>query len=231
MAEFVRIPVALVESVYEIPETVSYDEAAYAETLACTLQAIDLADVRATDCVVIIGCGGVGLTFVQLATARQASRVIVADRKDDALEQATALGAWRTVNVARESLAEVVAAETGGYGADVVVEAVGASETYEQALTLLRCGGRVVGFGGAHPGSEFRCDPNLIHYRSLKLFGAYRYAPDHYLRALGMIRAREVDLRPVLTHHVPFSRLTRDAVSIHSEPACRALIIDINEDT
>jgi len=226
MAEFVCVPATLVGGIFELPSEIAYEEAAYTETLACILQGMDLSNIALSDCVVIVGDGGVGLTFVQLARLRGATKIIVAGKHDDSLQQALVLGSYRTVNVKRESLRDVVMQETQGYGADVVIEAVGSGETYEQSLTLLRCGGTAVGFGGTPPGTTFAGDPNLIHYRSLKIYGSYRYIPDHFRRALDLIATKQIDLRPIITHYVPFSKLTTDAVDIYQQPNCRALVID-----
>ncbi len=230
MAEFVCIPAALVPGIYELPPSIPYEYGAYTETLACALQGLDLANVKLSDCVVIVGDGGVGLTFLQLVQFRGASHVIFAGKHDDALQEALHLGAQRVVNITQESLMEVVMAETQGYGADVVIEAVGSSQTYEQALTLLRCGGTAVGFGGMPPGTVFQGDPNLIHYRSLKLIGSYRYSPEHFRQAISLICMGKIDLKPIVTHHITFDKLTMHAVDIHQKPDCRGLVIDIHHE-
>jgi L-iditol 2-dehydrogenase len=226
MAEYVSVPATLVGGIFELPSEIAYEEGAYAETLACILQAMDLSNIGLSDSVVIVGDGGVGLTFVQLARLQGATKIIVAGKHDDSLEQALALGASCTVNIKHESLKDLVMQQTQGYGADVVIEAVGSGETYEQSITLLRCGGTAVGFGGTPPGTKFLGDPNLIHYRSLKIYGSYRYNPQHFLRALDLICTKQIDLHPIITHYVPFSKLTTDALDIYQQPNCRSLVID-----
>ncbi|WP_424095206.1 zinc-dependent alcohol dehydrogenase [Moorena producens] len=229
MAEFVCVPASLASGIVELPSSIPYEFAAFTETLACILQGIDLSNIGLSDCVVVIGDGGVGLSFLQVARLRGATKIILAGKHDDSLEQASALGADLTVNVTRESLKDIVMAKTQGYGADVVIEAVGSGETYEEALTLLRCGGTAVGFGGTPPGTEFRGNPNLIHYRSLKIYGSYRYTPEHFRQAIDLICTKKINLEPIITNTVPFSKLTTEAVDIHNQPDCRALVIDFAE--
>ncbi|MEC4985225.1 MAG: zinc-binding dehydrogenase [Oscillatoria sp. PMC 1076.18] len=226
MAEYVYIPPALVHGIFELPPAIPYEFAAFTETLACILQGMDLSNIKLSDSVVIIGDGGVGLAFTQLVQLRGATKIIVAGKHDESLAQAANLGATRTVNITKESLEEVVKAETAGYGADVVIEAVGSVETYAESLTLLRCGGTAVGFGGTPPGNTFSADPNLIHYRSLKLYGSYRYAPNHFRQALDLICSQAIDLKPIVTHEVDFANLTTDGVDIHNQENCRALAIN-----
>ena len=231
MAEYVLVPAPLVDRIFELPPDITYAEGAYTETLACILQAMDLSnignsDIGNSDIVVILGDGGVGLTFVQLARLQGATKVIIAGKHDDALQQALALGSFRAVNIQHESLEAVVNQETQGYGADVIIEAVGNRQTYEQSMSLLRCGGTAVEFGGTPPGTKFTGDPNLIHYRSLKIHGSYRYKPEHFRRALELICTKQIDLSPIITHQVLSSNLTTDAVDIHQRSDCRALVID-----
>ena len=226
MAEFVCVPAPLIEGLFEIPPHVSMEAAAYTETLACILRGLELASINVSDTVVIMGSGGVGLSFVQLARLRAASKIIVSGRTQS-LETAVAFGATRVVHVNEESLEAVVNQETSGHGADVVIEAVGSAETYAQSLRLLRCGGTMVAFGGTPPGTLFDGDPNIIHYRSLKIYGSYRYTPDHFRRAFNLICTGQIDLRPIITHSVPFSDLTTHAVDLYRQADCRALVIDM----
>lgn len=226
MAEFVCVPSSLVHNIFELPPSIPYEFGAYTETLACILQGMDLSNITFSDCVIIIGDGGVGLTFAQLARLRGATKIIVAGKHDDSLQQALALGTYRTVNVMKKSLYEVVMAETGNYGADVVIEAVGSAQTYEESLQLLRSGGTAVGFGGTPPGTKFQGDPNVIHYRSLKIYGSYRYTPHHFRQAIELICNKGIDLSSIITHKIHFSNLTKEGVDIHNQPNCRALVID-----
>jgi L-iditol 2-dehydrogenase len=227
LAEYVCLSSELVPGIFELPANVGYAEGAYTETLACVIQGILKSETTVGDRVVILGCGGVGLTFVQLAKLRGATKIIVADLFDASLESAHALGATRTVNVERETLADVVREETAGYGADVVIEAVGSGPTYQQAFELLRRGGTMVGFGGSPPGTTFTADPNLIHYRSVNARGSYHYAPDLFRRALDLIASGQIDLDPIITHHLPLARVTSDSVDLYQTPDCKTLVIDI----
>jgi len=226
MAEYVLIPADLVDGIYELSPTVPDAFAAFAETLACVLQGIELAQISISDSIVILGDGGVGLSFVQLAKLQGAKKIIIAGKHEDSLEQAKILGATNTVNITKESLEKTVMEETQGYGADVVFEAVGSEKTYQDAISLLRCGGSAIGFGGTSVGTQFKIEPNLIHYRSLKIYGSYRYFPHHFRKAIELIDSGLFKMEPIVTHFIPFSKLTTDAVNIYQQPNCRALVID-----
>lgn len=228
MAEFVRVPAPLVAGIYPLAADVPYAHAAFTETLACVLQGLEVAEIRPADTVVILGAGGVGLCFLQLARLRGANRLLMAIRRERDLDVLFHLGADRVVAGSAEALEQAVAEETEGNGADVVIEAAGTVEAYAQALQLLRCGGTAVGFGGLPPRTQLLLDPNLLHYRSLRLIGSYRYRSHHFRQAMELISTRRIELDPVVTDTVRFDRLTTDAVALQQAPDCRALVVDID---
>ena len=129
-AEYVRVPAKIVrQNVHQIPDHVSFKQAALLEPLACVIHGNDLADIRLSDNVVIVGAGPIGLLHLQLAKHRGAGKVIVTDVSDVRLERARKLGAENTVNAEKENQVQKVMELTGGLGADVAIEAVGLPET------------------------------------------------------------------------------------------------------
>jgi threonine dehydrogenase-like Zn-dependent dehydrogenase len=108
-------------------------DVALAEPLACSVNAVDLADVALGDDVCVVGAGFMGLLITQLVALRGPRHVVVADVREEALARAAALGATQVVNVSATSLPDEVQAVTDGRGADVSIEATGA----QQALSVL----------------------------------------------------------------------------------------------
>ena len=108
---------------------------ALAEPLACAANAVEKADVRLGDDVVIVGAGFMGDLVHQLVALRGARQIIVADTRADALVRASGLGASRTVDVTAESLPDVVGELTGGKGADVTFECTGSQGDSRRSVT------------------------------------------------------------------------------------------------
>jgi propanol-preferring alcohol dehydrogenase len=106
---------------------------------------IDRARVAPGEWVAVFGAGGVGLSAVQIAAALGA-RVVAVTRSEDKLALARAEGAAETVNATRENVPELIKEITGG-GADLAVEALGASATLLPAMVSLRRGGRCLQLG------------------------------------------------------------------------------------
>ncbi|GHI15631.1 oxidoreductase [Streptomyces lavendulae subsp. lavendulae] len=113
--------------------------------------ALNTGNVGRGDSVAVIGCGGVGNAAVAGARLAGASRIIAVDLDDRKLQWARGLGATHTVNGRTEDVVKAVQALTGGNGADVVIDAVGRPETYQQAFYARDLAGTVVLVGVPTP--------------------------------------------------------------------------------
>lgn len=113
--------------------------------------ALNTGNVGRGDSVAVIGCGGVGNAAVAGARLAGASKIIAVDLDDRKLEWARGLGATHTVNGRTEDVVKAVQALTGGNGADVVIDAVGRPETYQQAFYARDLAGTVVLVGVPTP--------------------------------------------------------------------------------
>src|SRR6476469_685349 len=126
--------------------------------------AINTGGVGRGDSVAVIGCGGVGCAAIAGANLAGASTVIAVDIDDRKLETAKELGATHTVNSKTGDAVEAIRSLTGGNGADVVIEAVGRPETYEQAFYARDLAGTIVLVGVPTP--DMRLDLPLIDFFS-----------------------------------------------------------------
>ncbi|MCW2897960.1 MAG: alcohol dehydrogenase [Streptosporangiaceae bacterium] len=122
--------------------------------------AINTGGVTRGDSVAVIGCGGVGNAAIAGARLAGASKIIAVDLDDRKLEGATRFGATDTVNSAEDDPVAAIRKLTGGNGADVVIEAVGRPETYEQAFYARDLAGTVVLVGVPTP--DMRIDLPLL---------------------------------------------------------------------
>jgi S-(hydroxymethyl)mycothiol dehydrogenase len=113
--------------------------------------AINTGNITRGDTVAVIGAGGVGCAAIAGARLAGASTIIAVDIDDRKLEWATGLGATHTVNSKNRDAVEAIQALTGGFGADVVIEAVGRPETYKQAFYARDLAGTVVLVGVPTP--------------------------------------------------------------------------------
>lgn len=202
-SEFIRVParMALV-NMQEIPGHVTYEEGAMTEPLACVLHGIEEAQVTLGDTVVIIGAGPIGMLHLLTVKAIGAEKTIIIDLVEERLDFAEKLGADEIVNAAEMDVVETVKKLTNGYGADVVIEAIGLQSTWEQAFKLVRKGGTVLEFGGCLPGTKIKLDAELLHYGEVTVLGTFHTTPLHFERALNLIASRKIDVRPLVTRRM-----------------------------
>src|SRR5262249_51518478 len=148
-AEFIRIPQRIVQkNLYQIPEHITYQDAALIEPLACVIRGLEECDMRGVRTLAVIGLGPIGLMFVRLAKVYGA-KVIAIGRRVPQLDRAARMGASELLCTADPiDHAEAVRNLTGGRGVDAAIEAVGTPETWQLAARMVRRGGVVNFFGG-----------------------------------------------------------------------------------
>ena len=113
--------------------------------------AINTGNVQRDDTVAVIGCGGVGNAAIAGARLVGARRIVAVDIDDKKLEWAKDFGATHTVNSSTQDAVEAIQAATDGFGADVVIDAVGRPETWKQAFYGRDLAGTVVLVGVPNP--------------------------------------------------------------------------------
>ena len=207
-AEYIKVPARMVlVNMQEIPPHVSYEEASITEPLACVLHGAEEAGVKLGDTVTIIGAGPIGLLHLLTAKKKGAGKIISVDLVEERLNFAKKLGADEAINAGKGNVAEKVRRLTSGYGADVVIEAIGLPVTWEQALKLVRKGGTVLEFGGCPPGTEIKVDTELLHYGEVAVRGAFHATPLHFKKALNLIASRTIDVRPLVTRKMTLEEI------------------------
>ena len=113
--------------------------------------AINTGGVTRGKSVAVIGCGGVGAAAIAGSRLAGAAKIIGVDIDDRKLEKATAVGATHTINSRGTDPVEAIQELTGGFGADVVIDAVGRPETWKQAFYARDLAGTVVLVGVPTP--------------------------------------------------------------------------------
>jgi S-(hydroxymethyl)mycothiol dehydrogenase len=113
--------------------------------------ALNTGGVKRGDSVAVIGCGGVGVAAIAGAALAGATTIIAVDIDAKKLQRAKDLGATHTVDSSAGDPVEEIRALTGGFGADVVIDAVGRPETYKQAFYARDLAGTVVLVGVPTP--------------------------------------------------------------------------------
>lgn len=226
-AEYVKIPEPIVrQNLLEVPEGVSFREAALVEPLACALHGIEESSIKPDDTVVINGAGPMGILLTQLAKLKGA-RVIVTDREEDRLSVARKCRADKTINVSKVSdpVKAVRELTRDGRGVDVAVEAVGIPEVWETTIAMARKGATVVLFGGCAPGTSIKMDTKVFHYGELTLKGVFHHTPAYVKKALDLIAGRAINTAALITEELSLSQLPRALEMIVNHQGMKTAII------
>lgn len=214
LAEYMAIPSEAVArgTIQEIPVGVDPAHATIVEPLSSCVNAQEKGNVGLGDTVVIIGAGPIGTLHVELARARGAKTIIVADIDHNRLEMMKIYNPDYIINSSDEDLVEKVRSLTSGYGADVVITANPVPETQVQAVEMAKKGGRVLLFGGLP--ADKSCpgiDMNLVHYHALQLIGTTIFAPGHNRMAMNLVASGKVSAEKFISHIMPLSEFVAGA--------------------
>lgn len=207
-AEFIKIPESIVrQNLLILPDNVSFHEAALVEPLACVLRAVEKTGIEEGDTVVVIGMGPIGLMFVQTLKSMGA-RVVALGNRHSQLNMAKTMGADHVIDSTHSNVVEQVRKVTNGMrGADIVIEAVGSRETWQQALGMVRRGGTINLFGGCPSGTHIPLDSTLIHYSEITIKANFHHTPRHIREALDAIHRGRLNAKSLITGEERLSSL------------------------
>ena len=205
-AEYMLVPANSVQqgNVILIEESVDPAVAALVEPFACVLRGQNALHIRPGEVVLVMGAGPIGVMHVKLARARGAGRVIVSEPVPSRAAQAERMGAHRVVNPAQASLKDVLAEESNGRGADVIIVAAPVHAAQESAIELAAIGGRINMFGGLpkdHP--TIQLDSNLVHYKELIVTGTTACSTADCWQASAIVNSGLIDLSDLVSQRFP----------------------------
>jgi D-xylulose reductase len=181
---------------YKLPDNVSFAEGAMVEPFAIGMQAAARARIAPGDVAAVIGCGPIGIMVALAALAGGCSRVFISDFSAPKLAIAAQYPGITPVNIGEQNFAEVIAAETDSWGADVVFEASGSPKAFTGIFDLVRPGGAVVLVG--LPVEPVTFDVPGAISKEVRIETVFRYA-NIFDRALQLIASGKVDLKPLIT--------------------------------
>lgn len=193
----------------KIPDSMSFEEAALAEPLACAVNGMEIMSPRLKDTCAIIGSGVLGSLFAQLARAYQYKRVFLIDLEPSKLEflKQRGIGADESF-VFDDTFSEKIKSATGGHGADAVIVACGDPKAQRMAVEIAGKRGWVNFFAGLPATTpEISFPSNLIHYREVTVTGSHGSTPEMHKKALELIASGKVKVQPLITHRFPLAKL------------------------
>ena len=217
-AEYVTAPA---NKCHKLSEHVSFEEASLAEPLAVAIHACNITPFEKNDKISIIGCGTIGLMTLQVSKFQEVENIFVIDTLDYKLELAKKLGANKIINANKQDPVKEILSEGG---ADVVFEAVGRQKTVQQALSMVNNGGNVTIIGMLE--SKMEIDMLDVTVKEIQIRGSYGYTTDDFKRAVQLISTGKVKVKPLITHILPLSDITKgfEILSNEKENAIKVVL-------
>jgi threonine dehydrogenase-like Zn-dependent dehydrogenase len=190
----------------KVDDRISDSEAACLQSLSDSVAAVETAQLRMADSVVILGQGSMGLECLQIARLSGAGLVITVDVRDEACQMSRELGADHALNGKTQDVVAIIRDLTQGNGADVVFECAGGSpkqglaghQSLMQALEVVRSGGKIIGvswFGG-----PLELNVDLMRERSLRYLFPDISTQTHLEHTVRLAASGRVRLKPTITH-------------------------------
>lgn len=193
------------------------DLLAFTEPVATVLYGLDKLKLNATQDVLIVGAGAIGLIFLQLLKNAQIHSLTVEDVVDSKLAFAKSLGADRVVNEA---------AEKDGSTYDVIIDCTGSAKVAEEDFRKVNVGGQVMIFGVCPIDSTITLRPFDIYNKDLSIFASYTLTPSAFQRALHLIESGRIDVRSLLAGVYPVGQLEQCIRDVKAGKVNGKIVID-----
>jgi (R,R)-butanediol dehydrogenase/meso-butanediol dehydrogenase/diacetyl reductase len=216
---FAEYNVAPEKACFPISDELPLEEAVLAELLSCVIGGTQRVRAQPGDSAVILGAGSVGLTFLLVFKAAGVGKVIVSEPAPFRADFARRLGADVVVDPRQGNLADIVARETG-WGADVVVDAVGS--LFPQAIPLARRGGTVLLFGMNQRASGMVRQYDITR-NELTIEGTF-IGVNTFPAAIQMLESAAVRPSVLITHRLPLEHIEEGFAALRAGEAIKVMI-------
>ncbi|MBI4976744.1 MAG: alcohol dehydrogenase catalytic domain-containing protein [Spirochaetes bacterium] len=214
--------------VTKMPDSLSFEEAAIAEPLACAINGLELAQFAPGKSLAVIGLGPIGCMMLELSKMYGAKKVFAIQRSKNRLAMAkTFREDARFIASADEDPVAVVLKETNGEGVDCAVTTAGTTEAQEAAIQMIRHRGFVNLFGGLKNQPKLSIDSNIIHYRECYVMGSHGSLPRHHELAVSLIAQDIVSAKKYISKTFPLDEIS-SAFSYHEERGGLKVIVTPN---
>lgn len=186
--------------VLKISDSVSFNEAAMIEPLACCVRSWSKFNYKEGDSVAIFGVGPTGMMHVMLANSKKFSKVFCFDVNDFRLNFAKKLNITDSINSQDDDRKQKVLDHTGGLGVDVAIIATSSMKALEDAIDMVRKGGSVMMFGVPSKDSILDLDMNKIYSKEITLVTSYAASDSDTKEALQLIESSQINVKQLITH-------------------------------
>lgn len=209
---------------FKLPEDIDLTAAALIEPLSCAIHCHNIADVKESDNVVVIGAGPMGLIIQSVIRLHPIKRLICIEINEWRAQKALELGADYVINPESQDVVEEITKITKKEMADVIIDAVGISKTFEMATKIWAYGARLICFGQDY-NAEARIKPNDIVRYQRKIMGSYIGYPEDFLDAIELLANKVIDANKLISLKILLKEIITKGFEIMKERKCVKIIV------
>ncbi len=201
-AEYIRVPQINVRNgTFILPEELSYEEGSFIEPLACVIRGQERAKLEPGQSVLVIGSGISGILHIQLARTYGAERITATDLNQYRLDAARRFGADLVLH-SSEDIPTRLRESNNGCLADLVIVCAGAPAAITQALASVERGGTILFFASLMASETYPIPIYDLWKDNLTLTASYAGGPSDILKAIELIRTKQIDTVGMITHRL-----------------------------
>ncbi|ABX12975.1 zinc-dependent dehydrogenase [Nitrosopumilus maritimus] len=189
--------------VLKISDSLSFEEAAMIEPLACCVRAWTKYHYQEGDSAAIFGVGPTGMMHVMLAQAKKFSKIFCFDVNDFRLDFAKKFNITESINSMDETKKQKILEHTDNQGVDVAIVATSSLKALDDAIDMVRKGGAIMMFGVPSKGAKMDLDMSKIYSKEITLVTSYAASDNDTKEALNLIESLQIDVKQLITHTYP----------------------------
>ncbi len=186
--------------VLKLPDSMTFQEAAMIEPLACCVRAWSKFPYQEGDSAAIFGVGPTGMMHVMLAKSKKFSKIFCLDVNDFRLDFAKKFNVSDTINSTNEKRVEKILEQTEQRGVDVAIVATSSLEALDDAIEVVRKGGAIMMFGVPSKGAKIELDMSKIYSKEISIVTSYAASDEDTKEALGLIESSQINVGQLVTH-------------------------------
>jgi len=186
--------------VLKISDSLSYEEAAMIEPLACCVRAWSKFSYQEGDSTAIFGVGPTGMMHVMLARAKKFSKIFCFDVNNFRLDFAKKFHITDSISSMDENRKQKILDNTDGQGVDVAIVATSSLKALGDAIDMTRKGGVVMMFGVPSKSAKLDLDMSKIYSKEITLVTSYAASDSDTKAALHLIESSQIDVKQLITH-------------------------------
>ena len=185
--------------VLKIPDSMSFEEAAMIEPLACCIRAWQKSRIMNGDSVAILGIGPTGIMHAMLAKLYGFEKIFCLDLNEFRLDFAKKFEAT-TIHSGNTNALEQIKSETTNQGVDVVIVATSSLNALKDAVNFVRKGGTIVMFGVPSKGANIELDMSELYSKGITIVNSYAASDFDTKEALEKISNKQINVSQLITH-------------------------------